>query len=155
MLLKKISVVIIMVAMLVICTGGALAAPEKMQSTVKRVSPAKIARGKLLFNANGCRDCHFAQGQGCRQGPLLDGIGSKRSRAFLLGHLLDPEGHVGKHPEAFFGDESMMPLPNLSQGEAALIADYLASLKAAGKKVQTKGKTAGKTLGKAQGKSAP
>jgi putative heme-binding domain-containing protein len=64
------------------------------------VEPAAIlalkgdaARGREWFFADSglqCKSCHRVEGRGVELGPDLDAIGSKYSRAELLGHILEP-----------------------------------------------------------------
>ncbi len=93
----------------------------------------RIARGKKLFQVNGCLDCHKVSGKGFVQGVALDNLRRKRTRAFLLAHLRDPEQHVERNKKDFHGDPNLMPNPNLSEKEIKLIVDYLRSLPARGR----------------------
>lgn len=94
----------------------------------------KVAAGRALYMANGCADCHYIESaapeSGCVDGEPLDGIGSRRSRKFVEEHLADPEEHVSKNYKVFSSEPNMMPHPNLSKEEVALITDYLFSLPA-------------------------
>ncbi len=47
--------------------------------------------GSKLFRIRGCPDCHRALRNGTNQGVDLDGIGSKRSFAYLLAFIKKPE----------------------------------------------------------------
>ncbi|MBX9670433.1 MAG: cytochrome c [Candidatus Obscuribacterales bacterium] len=90
----------------------------------------RIARGKKLFQMNGCLDCHKVSGKGFAEGVALDNLRRKRKRAFLVAHIRDPEQHVERNRKAFHGDPNLMPNPNLSEKEIKLVVDYLLSLPA-------------------------
>ena len=84
-----------------------------------------IARGKAIFTANQCLDCHRLGGRGCVEGVELDGVGSLRSTAFLTAQLADPEKHVR---ETLHSDANMMTAPNLSKDEVRAVVAYLKTL---------------------------
>lgn len=48
------------------------------------------ARGKQIYDANGCSNCHMISGQGADSGPDLTKIGAARSTGFLHDVLVDP-----------------------------------------------------------------
>ncbi len=52
------------------------------------------ARGKALFSAKGCPQCHRVRGEGGRLGPDLTTIGESRAPAYLRQSLLDPDAVV-------------------------------------------------------------
>lgn len=95
----------------------------------KLPQPSRPLQGRSLFNANGCLDCHVVGTSGCNDGVRLDGVGKRRTRLFLKDHLRNPEEHVKQNKDAFHGDPSLMPNPNLSEQEVRLIVDYLVTLK--------------------------
>lgn len=104
----------------------------KSQKSKKMTRKEKVAAGRSLYMANGCADCHYIESEapesGCLDGEPLDGIGSRRSRKFVEEHLADPEDHVRKNYKVFSSEPNMMPHPNLTREEVALITDYLFSL---------------------------
>lgn len=53
--------------------------------------PGDPARGKALYAAKGCAQCHIVEGQGQALGPELSDIGARRSAAHLRQSLLDPQ----------------------------------------------------------------
>jgi len=71
---------------------------------------AEGQKGSLIFRVSTCTECHRAMRGGTNMGNNLDGIGSKRSLAWIESFLKDPEatyGHVtmdhGPKPkQAFF-----------------------------------------------------
>lgn len=63
------------------------------------VPPAgNAAHGLAVYQASGCAECHVARGMGSAFGPELNGIGARRSAAFLRTSILDPASAV---PEGF------------------------------------------------------
>lgn len=69
--------------------------------------------GEALYRRSGCGACHRILGNGAAIGPALDGIGSRRSREWLLDFL--SRGHKGFGP----------PAP----AERAALATYLEALR--------------------------
>jgi len=94
-----------------------------------RASNQDAAKGKILFRANGCFDCHSVNGQGCTEGVSLSSVGLRRDAQFLKEQLLDPEKHVEKYKKAFNSEPNLMTNPNLSSKETDLIVAYLRTLK--------------------------
>lgn len=104
------------------------AADKKESRAEQKLRKKRIKQGKALYRMNGCNDCHRVKGKGCDRGMPLDGIGKKRSRKFIEGHLVDPEEHVKKNAVAYANAPNMMPDMNLSKEEIGAIAEYLFSL---------------------------
>lgn len=98
-----------------------------------------VSKGKALFRANGCFDCHSVNGQGCTEGVSLSSVGLRRDAIFIKQQLVDPEAHVEKHKKAFNSEPNLMTNPNLSSKEIDLIVSYLRTLK---KPVPKKGERA-------------
>jgi len=88
-----------------------------------------VVKGKVLFRANGCFDCHSVNGQGCTEGVSLSIVGLRRDATFLKQQIIDPEKHVEKYKKAFNSEPNLMTNPNLSSKEADLIVTYLRTLK--------------------------
>jgi putative heme-binding domain-containing protein len=60
--------------------------------------PGDPARGRALYAAQGCANCHIVSGAGTALGPELTDVGGRRSAANLREHLTDP----GKDPPPGF-----------------------------------------------------
>jgi cytochrome c oxidase cbb3-type subunit III len=61
--------------------------------------PGDAAQGARLYASKGaCAACHAIQGQGGLSGPALDGIGARRSAAYLREALIDPQAQL---PDSF------------------------------------------------------
>ena len=50
--------------------------------------------GELLYEKLNCASCHSIIGKGGSVGPALDGVGARRARQFLIGHITDPQKHA-------------------------------------------------------------
>lgn len=55
-------------------------------------------RGRNLFRAKGCAECHIVRGEGGASGPELTGIGARRNAAYLREALIEPSASA---PENF------------------------------------------------------
>ena len=79
------------------------------------------AKGRALYTARRCGECHTVSGEGGMQGPVLDGVGDRLRGEYLAALLVDPARVI----ERRHGDRA------LPSGEAADVAAYLAGLRAA------------------------
>jgi cytochrome c oxidase cbb3-type subunit III len=52
------------------------------------------ARGKAIFERQGCKNCHRVRGEGSRQGPDLSDIGANRRAAEIEKSILDPDAEI-------------------------------------------------------------
>ena len=52
-------------------------------------------RGSVIFRKSRCTDCHRAMNNGTNMGLDLDGIGSSKTKAWILAFLRDPEKTYG------------------------------------------------------------
>jgi cbb3-type cytochrome oxidase cytochrome c subunit len=78
-------------------------------------------RGSVIFRKSRCTDCHRAMNNGTNMGLDLDGLGSSKSKEWILSFLRDPEKIYGTKTV----DHGMAPK------EAAYVADMpLADLQA-------------------------
>src|SRR5579871_407641 len=62
--------------------------------TANETLPGDPERGRALYAAQGCANCHIAGGNGNAFGPELSDVGARRSAANLREHLTNP----GKNP---------------------------------------------------------
>lgn len=101
-----------------------LASPVEAQPR-KTITPAATQHkpGEELIKAYQCVSCHIINGGGAQGGVSLDNL--KRSKQFIVEHLLDPEEHVEKNAAAFNFDPNLMPSHQLTATEARAMADYL------------------------------
>jgi hypothetical protein len=70
--------------------------------------------GSEIFRKRGCTACHRAMQNGTNMGLSLDGVGSKRTKEWLIAFMRDPEATYGS--------------PTLDHGYAPKEAAYVASL---------------------------
>ncbi len=121
---------IILIALVtLVATSPALGSGKKKIKSKSASANSMVKRGKDLYRQYQCADCHSIEGKGNLDGVSLDKIAKKRSRAFLLEQILDPEKHVENNPKAFNGDTNLMPPQQLEKAEASAIVDYLKTLK--------------------------
>lgn len=104
-----------------VCVQGML--PAMAQTKTALPSAAQRKYGQDLIKAYQCVSCHVIDGSGAKNGISLDKL--KRSKKFVVDHLLDPEEHVEKNAAAFNFDPNLMPSHQLSVAEAQAMADYL------------------------------
>lgn len=63
-------------------------------STEPPVNPADLARGRKLFETEGCTNCHRIHGQGSRVGPDLTNVGARRKRDDIQQSIVDPNAEI-------------------------------------------------------------
>jgi len=84
-------------------------------------------RGEALYKQLECNACHAIGKDGGEPGPALDGIGAKRNRAFLIGHITDPQAHAKNLPKEHPQGASMPPT-SASAEQIGQMVDYLLTL---------------------------
>lgn len=93
--------------------------------------PASIGEssraGQKLYLEMGCAACHSIGGVGGQFGTKLDGIGARRSRRWIVGHITNPQLHTEQFPGEHAG-ETGMPATSATPQQIELIADYLMTL---------------------------
>jgi len=114
---------------MIVCSLTVLLNESSAKTGQTRRINQDVVKGKILFRANGCFDCHSVNGQGCTEGVSLSSVGLRRDATFLKQQLLDPEKHVEKYKKAFNSEPNLMTNPNLSSKETDLIVSYLRTLK--------------------------
>lgn len=57
-------------------------------------NPADLARGRKLFESEGCMNCHRIHGQGSRVGPDLTNVGARRKREDIEQSIVDPNAVI-------------------------------------------------------------
>lgn len=145
------SVVLLMVALLVCCGGGEnkeaeVSAPAPTEGELSKaqlehgIGPIKpfpleplndalVASGKEIFDVK-CIACHKIDER--LVGPPLQGITEKRSPAFIMNMILNPDEMVKKHPEvkAMLATYYVpMTFQNVTEEEARSILEYLRTIK--------------------------
>ena len=112
-------------------TGRNVTAPSSTAGLPGAYVPAPVTEssraGEALYKKLECNTCHAIAKQGGEVGPPLDGLGAHRSRAFLIGHITDPEAHAKalprEHPK-----EVMMPGTSATAEQIGQMVDYLLTL---------------------------
>ncbi len=116
-------------------TNDCSAEPTK-NTTVHKIKSAKYKpavatseseAGAQIFKRNSCAQCHTAQTSGGCLGPLLTGIGGRRSARFLTNRISAGQ----KEEQAFasqYGEAELMPHPRLPRADAAKVVAYLLTL---------------------------
>lgn len=96
------------------------------------------AAGEILFKKNNCAQCHStSQGGGCL-GPLLTGVGGRRSRQFLLDRITAGRNEENSFAEQY-GHAELMRHPRLARAEASQVVAYLLTLPEPAKGYSLKG----------------
>lgn len=104
--------------------GATAPAPPKVGAVISeeiKGLPLELARGREVYEAQGCSACHILQGRGSAAGPDLTRVGAKRDTEWLKRFIKDP---------ALVNPGSAMPpYQAISSEELEAMANYLASLK--------------------------
>lgn len=83
--------------------------------------------GRKLYYEMGCAACHSINKTGGEFGPKLDGIGARRSRQFIIGHISNPQIHTEKFPGEHAATAAMPPTEATPE-QIGQIADFLLTL---------------------------
>ena len=68
-----------------------LRAMDSGRATALESAPSYAVEGALLYARNQCGMCHQINGTGMKTGPALNGVGSRRKRAWMEQHFRDPQ----------------------------------------------------------------
>ena len=90
---------------------------------------ALTTKGEGIYRREGCLSCHEIFGNGASYGPSLDGVGSKRTKDWLIQYLKSPWPGVSLKPYRL----RMPPYDHLPANELDVLAEYLLALKSAEK----------------------
>jgi mono/diheme cytochrome c family protein len=96
--------------------------------TVVELGPldeALVAQGKELFQYN-CEACHMLDERFV--GPALGAVLDRRSPAFVMNFVLNPDQMVREHPEGqklLAEFPLVMPYQNITEAEARALVEYL------------------------------
>ena len=83
------------------------------------------AEGEAIYRREGCLSCHEIFGNGASYGPSLDGIGSKRSKEWIIRYLKSPWPGVSAKPYRL----RMPSYASLPSSDLEKLAQYLLALK--------------------------
>ena len=94
--------------------------PKPILAVAAGVGGQELTAGQKLYQAHGCSGCHMINGIGGTTGPDLSHVGSRRDRAWLVGHFKDPDDYV---------KGSAMPKVEAAQADLEQLTDYMLTLK--------------------------
>src|SRR5262245_22988921 len=105
---------------------GALihAKPPPVEFVYAETAASRV--GEAVYRREGCGTCHQVFGNGATYGPKLDGVGTRRSAAWLRAYLIDPRPGVGERPYRVH----MPAYAGLPASERDALVDYLQALRA-------------------------
>ncbi len=81
--------------------------------------PEFALRAGTIYLEKGCGNCHVVNGVGTQLGPVLNGVGQRRSREWMVEHFRDPRSRV---------PDSIMPAYEFKPGEVEALVKYLSAL---------------------------
>ena len=98
----------------------------------EKLVAGSVSNGRKIFHrhlAAACIRCHALEGNGGNIGPPMDGIGSRKDRAYLKESLVNPTATLAKGYEKLIN--SPMPPMNivLNEQEIEDVLEYLVTLK--------------------------
>lgn len=118
--------------------GGFIVVPHMMRSPASEpvsaghYKPAAATKssnqGKQSYLKQGCVACHSIGDVGGWLGPRLDGIGGRRSRAYIVAHVTNATAHSKATAGESIGKKSLMPVTTLPAKDVEKIADFLLTL---------------------------
>lgn len=124
------SVVSLLFLAAAILTRIALAAQPKPSANgsvtpvAATASPAQVASGQKIYQAQGCDGCHSIAGKGGQTGPPLNRVGATRDAAWVQAQITDPKKH---------NPQTTMPSFKLPESDLKALTAYLTTLKGTGK----------------------
>ena len=68
--------------------------PKPILATAAGVAGKELTAGQLVYQAQGCSNCHSINGIGGTSGPDLTKVGSRHDREWFIGHFQDPQKYV-------------------------------------------------------------
>lgn len=93
------------------------------------VSPNTAKRGRAIYAAESCSQCHSIEGKGGCLAPPFDAIGVRRSKQFIFSRIADTPEALRRFHELYQTPE-LMPHLRVSEKTAKAITEYLVSLPA-------------------------
>ena len=94
--------------------------PKPILATAASVGGRQLTAGQLVYQAQGCSNCHSINGIGGTSGPDLTNEGSRHDRDWILGHFKDPQKYV---------KNSAMPPVTATDAEIEQLTAYMMTLK--------------------------
>lgn len=99
--------------------------PVKTDVTLGEINQKWVTDGKAIFEQN-CSACHKTSER--YVGPQLDDMLTRRTPAYMMNMILNPEEMIKKHPEAkkmFAQFLTPMPFQNVTVDQARSIVEYI------------------------------
>ncbi len=94
--------------------------PKPILATAAGVGGKELTAGQLVYQSQGCSNCHAINGIGGTSGPDLTKVGSRHDRDWFMGHFKDPQKYV---------KNSAMPPIIASNQEIDQLTEYMLTLK--------------------------
>ncbi len=88
---------------------------------------ADSEKGKQIFQKNTCVQCHSTGMKGGCLGPVLAGVGARRTEKFILERITAGAAEE-KAFESLYGQAELMPHPRLPKSQSRLVVSYLMTL---------------------------
>ncbi|MEK7741841.1 MAG: cytochrome c, partial [Nitrospirota bacterium] len=95
--------------------------PKPILATAAGVGGQELSEGQKLYRSLGCSACHMMNGIGGTTAPELTNVGSKRDKAWFIGHF--------KNPAAYVPNSAMPSYEKLKEQELNDLTDYMLTLK--------------------------
>jgi len=94
--------------------------PKPILATAAGVAGKALSAGQLVYQLQGCSNCHSINGIGGNIAPDLTNEGEKRDHDWLFGHFKDPQKYT---------KNSAMPPVTASEEELGQLTAYMMTLK--------------------------
>ncbi len=94
--------------------------PKPILATAAGVGGQQLTAGQLVYQAQGCSNCHALNGIGGTSGPDLTKVGSRHDREWFIGHFKDPQKLV---------KNSAMPPVTAADQDIEQLTTYMLTLK--------------------------
>ncbi len=94
--------------------------PKPILAQAAAVNAKELSSGQLVYQSQGCANCHSINGIGGTSGPDLSKIGLRHEREWFIGHFKDPDKYV---------KNSAMPPVTASDADIDQLTTYMLSLK--------------------------
>jgi len=116
----------------VILAAGCGSKAESPAKPAPAADPAAAARGRLVFETEGCGACHGDQLEGTEMGPPLTAVASHWKRAELEAFLKEPAPVLASDPRLIeLGTKYEVEMPGVSAASDPEVSDLAAYLLAA------------------------
>ncbi len=93
--------------------------PKPILAVAAGVGGKELTAGQLVYQAQGCSNCHSIHGIGGTSGPDLTRVGSRHDKDWFMGHFKDPQKFV---------KNSAMPTVTASEAELGQLTAYMLTL---------------------------